>query len=289
MKALIWGTGAYYERNRAAIQYQILLKKFEVVAITSNDTWFTDVDGMKFVHKKDLHNIDADICIVAMEDITPEVVDEILNVTNICEANIFHVRICNLLNLDIERLIKLSQSHISIMANCCWGSMTYNRLGLAMNTPFVSTRITDVEFIDFLQNPKENLKSEIRYKESVESSCHEFKVPVYTLDEMDIKFSHVNCTELDYIEAKWKERVDRVNWDNLFIMIFANNKRAIEQFEALPYERKVCFTNVSEGKGMKDVIYYNMDEQDAFRKSLRDVGAYDPIDLLCSGVASANR
>ena len=42
---------------------------------------------------------------------------------------------------------------------------------------------------------------------------------------------------------KWGERLQRLNEDNLFFMMYTESEAAAEQFETLPLERKICFTS----------------------------------------------
>lgn len=46
---------------------------------------------------------------------------------------------------------------------------------------------------------------------------------------------------MEEVEAKWYDRVGRINWDNLFIMMFTNKWESIEAFDTLDYNKKICF------------------------------------------------
>ena len=44
-------------------------------------------------------------------------------------------------------------------------------------------------------------------------------------------------------EKKWNDRVKRINYDNLFFMMSTERPAIAEQFDALPFSKKVCFTS----------------------------------------------
>ena len=40
---------------------------------------------------------------------------------------------------------------------------------------------------------------------------------------------------------KWEERKQKINLDNLFVVMWSKKPEELEQFDALPYVKKVCF------------------------------------------------
>ena len=40
---------------------------------------------------------------------------------------------------------------------------------------------------------------------------------------------------------KWDERLQRFNWDNIVVMMWTEDEALARRFDALPYQKKVCF------------------------------------------------
>ncbi len=47
---------------------------------------------------------------------------------------------------------------------------------------------------------------------------------------------------MEEIESQWYDRVKRINYDNIFIMMYTENREISEQFSQLPWKKKVRFT-----------------------------------------------
>ena len=62
-----------------------------------------------------------------------------------------------------------------------------------------------------------------------------------------IKINFVHYESFDEGVSKWKQRKERINWDNLFIVGSEKDGctyETIQRFERLPYENKVILTHV---------------------------------------------
>ena len=62
--------------------------------------------------------------------------------------------------------------------------------------------------------------------------------------DVEIRFNHYKTFE--EAAAKWEERKQRINWDNLFVIGIDGDDctyDSIRRFDALPFENKVIFTH----------------------------------------------
>ena len=69
------------------------------------------------------------------------------------------------------------------------------------------------------------------------------KYPIGLIDDIEIHFLHYKDEE--EARNKWNRRIERMNWDNLFIKFDGSKDFATEEhlniFEHLPFKNKVCF------------------------------------------------
>ena len=132
---------------------------------------------------------------------------------------------------------RLKNKDFTIISNNCIGGVISHDLGLQFKSPTVNLLIKPDDFIKFLEN--------FEYYKNLEIT----EIPYYTdypvgmLGDIPLFFKHYNT--FDEAVAKWKERMNRINYDNIFIMMsdrFCMSYASLERFEKLPYKNKVCFT-----------------------------------------------
>lgn len=71
----------------------------------------------------------------------------------------------------------------------------------------------------------------------------EYKYPVGRLDDITIHFAHYLSSE--EANKKWKERTERINFDNLYVALLQSNDcsyKDLMNFDKIPMQNKVCFT-----------------------------------------------
>ncbi len=96
-------------------------------------------------------------------------------------------------------------------------------------------------------------------------------------------------------EKKWYERVNRINWNNLFVMMFSTDLKCVEEFSNLSYQKKVCFTSLI--TDIPSACHIPVDKIDPTRELWQIVNGtaqgvyslFDPIELLLSGRVINNR
>lgn len=150
-------------------------------------------------------------------------------------------RLCRKLKLFYWRRL-LKNKNFSLISNNCLGGMITHDLGVQFNSPTVNLEIRDPdEYLLFLENLKYYVYAEI---EEITSTDKPF--PVGLLGKrIVVYFSHYKLFE-EAVSA-WRRRADRINWDNLFIMIQESPVLTydyLQRFDRLPYSRKVAITHV---------------------------------------------
>lgn len=133
---------------------------------------------------------------------------------------------------------KLKNQEFSIFASNCNGTMITHDLGQQFRSPFVNLWVKSGEFVRFLEQPREYLHQELVFIESP------YSYPVAKLGDITLYFQHYETNE-QALEI-WNRRKQRINWDNLFVMITDRDgcdMDLLRRFDALPYQNKVVFTH----------------------------------------------
>ena len=113
-----------------------------------------------------------------------------------------------------------------------------------------------------------------------------FDYPVVKLGDIELNMNHYRS--FDEAVKTWERRTARINWDNLFVTMHTEDEKILQEFDALPYEKKACF--VSFKSDLPSAWYINPE----LRKGLPFWGiivrfaqgsplCYDPFDMLLYG------
>lgn len=120
---------------------------------------------------------------------------------------------------------RLCNRKFSILCSNCIGGIIYHRLGLQFNSPTVNLWIRQYDFIKLIMNPTEYLNKELVFVDS------EYPHPVAMLGDIRIHFNHSRDEE----EARndWERRKKRIEWDNLYIIMYDRDNLSREQILSL--------------------------------------------------------
>lgn len=139
--------------------------------------------------------------------------------------------------IGIKRM-RLKNKAPSIISSNCNGGVILHDLGLKFNTPTINLYFDPEDFLKFLSDLDDYLGYELIEVES------KFRFPVGKLNDIIIYFMHYNSFQ--EAKEKWVERAQRIDNNNLFIIMTDNNGCTYEQvvmFDKLPYKNKVILTN----------------------------------------------
>lgn len=153
---------------------------------------------------------------------------------------------------------RLKNRDFSLFASNCNGGCICHDLGLPFRSPFVNLYLTAPDFVRFLEAPKEYLSYPLEFQQTDKT------YPVATLKDVTLHFMHYQ-TPAD-AQAAWERRKQRINWDNLFVMMSDQDgctKAVMEAFDALPYPNKVIFTHLPQPDIRSAVYIPGFEKQDA--------------------------
>ena len=238
-KCILWGTGKVFYQNINIVKYHELLNSFEVVGVTSNTTVFVKVVDWPFVNKEELNNLCFDFVIVMADKTLGEIVAEAMEMGISTDRIISYKALTIRGGGNIEKFLNIKKNPPSIFSNNCWGGLIYNSLGLQFLSPFINMSVNDDDYIKFLRKPQAYLQEKLRYEGE---GCNEKKKMNYPIGACgDIRLHFIHYESFDTANLCWEKRKERINWENLFVMMYTENKHIAKIFTELPYHKKICF------------------------------------------------
>lgn len=197
-------------------------------------------------------------------------------------------RIVCIPGFTLEKYRKLQRSHLSIFSINCFGGHISHIFGMPFLSPFVNLMLLEQDFIKFLREPRFYMEKELDFKTYVKTSNKATDgYPLFGLGDIQLRMLHYK--EADDALTKWNNRKHRINWLNLFVIMYTANKEILQQFDALPYDKKVCCVPFKSDVPSAWYINPEIDKRayDFNNKvvhfGLGDPFYYDPFDMLLYG------
>jgi uncharacterized protein (DUF1919 family) len=144
----------------------------------------------------------------------------------------------------------IEKKDFCIISNDCWGAELYRWMGIEYNTPFVGLMFMAPCYLKFLKNPNKYISGQLefitnsQYEEPNNVRRETGYYPIGKILDIEVHFLHFKSEE-EAIE-KWNRRKVKINWNNLFVKFSLDKDYAekihLDEFESLPYKRKVCFS-----------------------------------------------
>lgn len=133
----------------------------------------------------------------------------------------------------------LRNNNITILSSNCTGGVLSHDLGLQFLSPTINMYICPNDFIKFMMD----IENYIAYDLQEDTNNNE-EYPVAILK--DIKLHGLHYSNYQIMKEKWDERKKRINWDNIYVMMFERDGctyEDIKKFDKLPYKNKVVFVH----------------------------------------------
>ncbi len=129
----------------------------------------------------------------------------------------------------------------TIISNNCTGGIIYHDLGLQFTSPTINLYMSCPDYIRFLEHLEYYLALTITpYRGDIRRDY-----PMGTLGDLTLFFVHYHSFEEAC--AKWQQRVQRVDRENLYIIATDRDgytPEILQRFNALPYAHKKLFTHL---------------------------------------------
>ena len=126
----------------------------------------------------------------------------------------------------------------------------------------------DRDIMNFLSDPIKHLNTELQFCKNSEQTG---EYPIFSLgDDVFLYMNHYGKLGADFAKAKWNERKQRINWDNVIAFVNTTNPKIVEEFEELPFTKKFCFIPFPSDK--KSAVYLDPALDPAPNGGNRDIG-----------------
>lgn len=106
---------------------------------------------------------------------------------------------------------RLKNKNFTILAPTCIAGVMYHELGQKFLSPTINLWMYDKDFLKFIHNLKDYLSYDLRFADGIDDT------PTAYLNDILIHFNHYHSNE--EAKQKWDERKNRINYDNLFIIM----------------------------------------------------------------------
>lgn len=238
-KCIIWGTGGVFLQNITSVKYHENNGAIEIVCITSNECIYDSYYGYQWLPKQKALKLDYDVVLVAAEEYLFGGIVSEAKEYGIESHRIFKIDILRKLELDLDANLQLQKSPPSILANNCWGGLTYNSLGLRFSSPLINMFESDEDYLKLLEKPEYYFSLPFEFDRCQYDEVTRREYPVCRIGDVSLNCNHYR----DYSEAKakWESRVKRIDYENLFVMMSTTEKEIAKRFSELDYEKKICF------------------------------------------------
>lgn len=133
---------------------------------------------------------------------------------------------------------RLKNKDFTILCPNCIGGNIYHRLGLQFRTPTINMFMSQADFIKLIHDPNQYFTRELQFVPTKQP------FPVAKLQDITINFNH-DTSSRDAAE-KWYRRRERINLDNLYIILYEEqpfSREEILSLQKISCKRLVVLTN----------------------------------------------
>ena len=133
---------------------------------------------------------------------------------------------------------RLKNDNFSIICSNCVGGVIYNRLGRKFLSPTINLWMHQQDFLKFVEKLRDYTALDLEFVDS------EYDYPVALLGDIKIHFNHYK-TEREAEEC-WNRRKSRINYDNLFIIMYERDNITVDDFrilENIECKNKIVFSD----------------------------------------------
>ena len=167
-----------------------------------------------------------------------------------------------------DKYKKLKASRPTIFSQNCFGGVVYHRFGLPFYSPTINMSIDNRSMMNFLSDPKKYIDSELQFLQNYGPNGG---YPIFSLcKDWFSHFNHYGKLGADFAKAKWNERKQRINWNNVIAFVNTGNPKILDEFDELPFAKKFCFVSFPSDK--KSAVYLDPALDPAPNGGTRSIG-----------------
>lgn len=139
---------------------------------------------------------------------------------------------------------RLTNKDFSIISNHCLSGFIYHDLSLPFLSPTINLKIIPEHFITIVEDLEYYMSQNIEQVFVDGSNYPIAQIPVKDSPGDAVQIHFLHYSSFDIAREKWEKRAERINWDNIVIIMSVRDgcdNSVLERFERLPFKR-VCFT-----------------------------------------------
>ena len=258
----------------------------ELVGVTSMQEISLAKDGkaVPFVLPNEIEWAGADVLlVVGAKGIGMSKITQAARQLNFPEEKLLGDWIVCIPGFTLEKYRCLQRSRLSIFAMNCFGGEISHTLGLPFRSPIINMFFGEKDYLRFLRAPRVYMEEKPTFKETRFEERLKLDYPVVTLGNIDINMNHYS--DFDEAIKIWGRRKARINWYNLFVTMYTENEEILQEFDALPYGKKVCFvpfkSDLDSAWYINREIKSNLEFWDVVNHfGFGEPFYYDPFDML---------
>lgn len=214
----------------------------EIVGFTAIEECKIDVDGKNVPvippNEIEWENVDV-LLVVGAKQIGMSKVTQAARLLNFHEEKLLGDWIACIPGFTLEKYRQLQNSCLSILAMNCFGGEISNTLGLPFRSPIINMFFNEKDYLSFLRKPQAYMEEKLVFKGTKFETNLKFDYPVVMLGDVEINMNHYPY--FDVAVEIWERRKARINWKNLFVTMYTEREDILQEFDALPYNKKACF------------------------------------------------
>lgn len=165
----------------------------------------------------------------------------------------------------LQRRKQLQNHDFSILCNRCIGGVITHAVGEQFRSPTVNLIVADNAFLFFCEHVREYADCPIEQPTEEELRIlPKASFPIGVLrgkeDLPDIPIFFMHFKTFAQAKEKWEIRYKRINYDNICIMMDCKmhaTKKFLDEFEKLPFERKVVFSHYDDSERWPSNFHYS--------------------------------
>ena len=238
-KIVIYGLGKKYNSHINLMKLWEYQGQIEIVAVTAKNVPKANrIDGWLTVKREELIELEFDYVVIFSEIYENEMLSDLL-AFGITRDKIILSRVLDMPYFNWNRYIQILRSKLSIISCNCWGGVLCHTLGMECLSPFKNLWVKADEILHMMDDLRSYMSETpyfIRWEKDLNSINN---YPVMGIRDIQIHFNHDD--NVDDALKKWKRRCAKINYDNLFLMIFTKDKEVVEKFLHYNGTRKICF------------------------------------------------
>ena len=138
---------------------------------------------------------------------------------------------------------RLRNTSFSLITNNCIGGVISHDMHLQFRSPTINLFFTNQDFVVFLEHLNHYLSLDLVQAQSDKS----YPVGKLTGEYGDVYLFFMHYTSFEEAKKKWQERIQRIDFDRLFIIMEAQEceYELLQRFDSLPFQNKVVITGSS--------------------------------------------